>query len=113
MAKPRFSQIEVIFENPPNKRGFHALTINRRIGGSPHKYERYVKLEDSLSSTEAARILKISVRHLYRLVEEGHLKCKKQRKRLWFVSKDVQRLAKKRDRPSGRERRKETAWFIN
>lgn len=96
MAKPQFAKVEVVFDNPPDKRGFLALTISRRIRGSPHKYERHVKPDDLLSSTEAARILRISVRHLYRLAKEGSLKYKKQRRNLWFTSKDVQSFALKR-----------------
>ena len=90
MAKPRFAPIEVVFDNPPNKQGFATCTIIRTIGRAGHQYERHVKLDDLLSSPEAARILRISVRHLYRLVKEGRLKCKKQKKQLWFVLKDVQ-----------------------
>jgi excisionase family DNA binding protein len=111
MGKQRFAQVEVVFDNPPDNRGFFALTIIRRIriAGSPHKFEREVKPNGLLSSTEAAKLLRVSVRHLYRLVEEGHLKREKQRKHLWFVSRDVQRFAMKRARLSGRRE----AFLIN
>ena len=102
MAKPRFAQMEVIFDNPPDKHGFTTFTIIRKVGRSDHRYERHVKLDDLLSSPEAARILQISVRHLYRLVKEGRIKCKKQHTHLWFVSKDIQRVQLARRRVSGR-----------
>jgi hypothetical protein len=102
MAKPRFAQMEVVVDNPPDTQGFTTFTIIRKVGRSDHRYERYVKLDDLLSSPEAARILRISVRHLYRLVKEGHIKCKKQNTHLWFVSRDVQRVQLARGRVSGR-----------
>lgn len=105
----RFSHINVVFENPPDQRGFFTLTISRRVGGSPHWYEREVKPHDVLSSPEAARILGISVRHLYRLIRAGALPYKKQKKHLWFISKDVQRVALKRAGSSA----KTEAWVIN
>lgn len=105
MAKPRFAQIDVVFDNPPNKHGFSTYTIIRSVGRSGHKYERHVELDDLLSSPEAARLLRISVRHLYRLVKEGRIKCRKEKKHLWFVSKDLQRLqvARRRDHISPRQ----------
>jgi hypothetical protein len=103
MAKPRFARLEVVFDNPPDKHGFATFTIVRTVGRSDHRYERHVNLDDLLSSPEAARILRISVRHLYRLVKEGRIKYKKQKAHLWFVSKEVQRvqLARKRGSRSG------------
>jgi hypothetical protein len=103
MAKPRFAQIEVVFNNPPDTYGFTTFTIIRKVGRSDHGYERHVKLDDLLSSSEAAQILRISVRHLYRLVKEGRIKCKKQNTHLWFVSRDVQRVQLARRRMSGRQ----------
>src|ERR1700704_595488 len=101
MAKPRFAQLDVIFNNPPDKYGFTTFTIIRKVGRSDHHYERHVKLDDLLSSPEAARILRISVRHLYRLVKEGRIKCKKQKAHLWFVSRDVQGVQLASRRVSG------------
>jgi hypothetical protein len=98
MAKPRFAQLEVVFDNPPDTQGFTTLTIIRKVGRSDHHYERHVKLNDLLSSPEAARILQISVRHLYRLVKKGRITCKKQKTHLWFVSRDVQRIRLARQR---------------
>lgn len=98
MAKPRFARIDVVFDNPQDKHGFSTYTIIRSVGRSGHKYERHVKLDDLLSSPEAARLLRISVRHLYRLVKEGRIKCRKKKKNLWFVSKDIQRLQMARRR---------------
>jgi len=92
MAKPRFAQMEVVVDNPPDKHGLTTFTIIRNIGRSGHHYERHVKLDDLLSSHEAAQVLRISVRHLYRLVKEGRIKYKKQNTHLWFVSRDVQRV---------------------
>jgi excisionase family DNA binding protein len=99
MAKPRFAQMEVVFDNPPDKHGFTTFTIIRNVGRAGHHYERHVALNDLLSSPEAARILRISVRHLYRLIKEGRIKYKKLKTHLWFVSRDVQRvqLARRRD----------------
>jgi hypothetical protein len=105
MAKPRFAQIEVVFDNPPDKHGFTTFTIIRNVGGSGHHYSRRVKLDDLLSAPEAARILRISVRHLYRLVKEGRIKCKKQKTHLWFVSRDIQKIELARKRASGRQER--------
>lgn len=102
MAKPRFAQMEVVVDNPPDKHGFTTFTIIRNVGRSGHHYERHVKLDDLLSSPEAARILRISVRHLYRLVKEGRIKYKKQKTHLWFVSRDVQRVQLAGRRVSGR-----------
>jgi hypothetical protein len=102
MAKPRFAHMEVVFDNPPNKHGFSAFTIIRKVGRSGHHYERHVKLDDLLSAPEAARVLRISVRHLYRLVKEGRIKCKKQHTHLWFVSRDVQKIHLARRRVQGR-----------
>jgi hypothetical protein len=102
MAKPRFAQMEVVFDNPPDQHGFTTFTIIRNVGRSGHHYERHVKLNDLLSSPEAARILRISVRHLYRLIKEGRIKCKKQHKHLWFLSRDVQRVQLARRRVSDR-----------
>jgi excisionase family DNA binding protein len=102
MAKPRFAQMEVVVDNPPDKHGFTTFTIIRNIGRSGHHYERHVELNDLLSSPEAARILRISVRHLYRLVKEGRIKYKKLKTHLWFVSRDVQRVQLARRRISGR-----------
>lgn len=101
MAKPRFAQMEVVVHNPPDKHGFTTFTIIRNIWRSGHHYERHVKLDDLLSSPEAARILRISVRHLYRLVKEGRIKYKKQKTHLWFVSRDVQRVQLAGRRVSG------------
>ena len=101
MAKPRFAQMEVVFNHPPDKQGFTTFTIIRNVGRSGHQYERHVKLDDLLSSPEAARLLRISVRHLYRLVKDGRIKCKKQHTHLWFVSRDVQRVQLARKRGSG------------
>lgn len=109
MAKPWFAQMEVVFDNPPDKHGLATFTIIRNVGRSGHHYERHVKLNDLLSSPEAARILRISVRHLYRLVKEGRIKCKKQNNHLWFVSRDVQRIRLARKRFSGRRE----AFLIN
>jgi hypothetical protein len=92
----------VIFDNPPDKHGFTTFTIIRKVGRSDHRYERHVQLDDLLSSPEAARILRISVRHLYRLVKEGRIKCKRQHTHLWFVSRDIQRVQLARRRVSGR-----------
>jgi excisionase family DNA binding protein len=86
--------------SPPDTSGLFRLTVRRRIETSPYKYEREVKPNDLLSTAETAKVLGITVRHLYRLVDEGHLKYKKQRKRLWFVSRDVQRLVQARGRLS-------------
>ena len=105
MAKPRFAQMEVVFNNPPDKHGFTTFTIIRNVGRLGQHYERHVKLDDLLSSPEAARILRISVRHLYRLVKEGRIKCKKQNTHLWFVSRDVQRVQLARRGSSGRRER--------
>ena len=105
MAKPHFAQMEVVFNNPPDKRGFTTFTIIRTVGRLGQHYERHVKLDDLLSSPEAARILRISVRHLYRLVKEGRIKCKKQKTHLWFVSRDVQRVQLARRGSSGRRER--------
>jgi hypothetical protein len=102
MAKPRFAQMKVVFDNPPDKHGLTTFTIIRKVGRSGHYYERQVKLDDLLSSPEAALLLRISVRHLYRLVKEGCIKCKKQHTHLWFVSKDVQRFQLARRRASVR-----------
>jgi hypothetical protein len=102
MAKPHFAQMEVVVDNPPDKHGFTTFTIIRNVGRAGHHYERHVKLDDLLSSPEAARILRISVRHLYRLVKEGRIKCKKQNTHLWFVSRDVQKIQLARKRISGR-----------
>lgn len=102
MAKPRFARLEVVFDNPPDTHGFATFTIVRTVGRSDHRYERHVKLDDLLSSPEAARILRISVRHLYRLVKEGRIKYKRQNAHLWFVSKEVQRVQLARKRGSGR-----------
>ena len=105
MAKPRFAQMEVVFNNPPDKHGFTTFTIIRTVGRSGQHYERHVKLDDLLSSPEAARILRVSVRHLYRLVKEGRIKYKKQNTHLWFVSRDVQRVQLARRRVSSRRER--------
>jgi hypothetical protein len=94
--------MEVLFDNPPDKHGFTTFTIIRNVGRAGHHYERHVKLNDLLSSPEAARILRISVRHLYRLIKEGRIKCKKQHKHLWFLSRDVQRVQLAGRRVSGR-----------
>ena len=102
MAKPRFAQMEVVFDNPPDKSGFATFTIIRNVGRADHRYERHVKLDDLLSSPEAARILRISVRHLYRLVKDGRIKCKKHNTHLWFVSRDVQKVQLARRQVSGR-----------
>jgi excisionase family DNA binding protein len=102
VAKPQFAQMEVVFDNPPDKHGFTTFTIIRNVGRSGHHYQRHVKLDDLLSSPEAAKILRISVRHLYRLVKEGRIKCKKQKTHLRFVSKDVQRIQLAHRRISGR-----------
>jgi excisionase family DNA binding protein len=102
MAKPRFAQMDVVFDNPLDKHGFTTFTIIRKVGRSGHHYERHVKLNDLLSSPEAARVLRISVRHLYRLVKEGRIRYKKQHRHLWFVSKDVQRVQLARRQISGR-----------
>ena len=105
MAKPRFAQMDVVFNNPPDKHGFTTFTIIRTVGRLGQHYERHVKLDDLLSSPEAARILRISVRHLYRLVKERRIKCKKQNTHLWFVSRDVQRVQlARRGSSGGRER---------
>ena len=101
MAKPRFAQMEVVVDNPPDKHGFTTFTIIRNVGRAGHHYARHVELNDLVSSPEAARILRISVRHLYRLVKEGRIKYKKLNTHLWFVSRDVQRLQLARRRISG------------
>src|SRR5437588_249778 len=92
MAKPRFPKIDVVYSNPPDKSVVCIVTISRRVGNPPHKYERDVKPNDLLSSPEAATILGLSVRHLYRLVDAGRLKYKKKKNRLLFGSRDVQRF---------------------
>jgi excisionase family DNA binding protein len=92
--------MEVVFDNPPDKYGLTTFTIIRKVGG--HHYERHVKLDDLLSSPEAARVLRISVRHLYRLVKEGRIRFKKQHTQLWFVSRDVQRVQLARRQVAGR-----------
>src|SRR5438067_10603342 len=102
MAKPRFAKMEVVFDNPPDQHGFTTFTIIRNVGSSGQHYERHVKLDDLLSSPEAAQVLRISVRHLYRLVKEGRIKCKKQKTHLWFVSREVQRIQLAHRRVSAR-----------
>lgn len=92
MAKPRFAKMEVVFDNPPDKHGLTTFTIIRKVGRSGHHYERHVKPNDLLSSPEAARLLRVSVRHLYRLVKEGRIRYKRRQRHLWFVSKDVQKV---------------------
>ena len=94
--------MEVVVDNPPDQHGFTTFTIIRNVGRSDHHYERHVELNDLVSSPEAARILQISVRHLYRLVKEGRIKYKKQHKHLWFLSRDVQRVQLARRRVSDR-----------
>ena len=111
MAKPRFAQLDIVFDNPPDKQGFSTYTIIRSVGRASQKYERHVKLDDLLSSPEAARLLRISVRHLYRLVKEKRITCKRMNKHLWFVSRDLQRLQMTR-RPGHISGRRE-AFLIN
>jgi excisionase family DNA binding protein len=92
MAKPKFPKIEIVRSNPPDRSGVFTITVSRRVGNPPHAYERDVKPNDLVSSPEAAAILGVTVRHLYRLVEENRLRYRKKKKRLLFVSKEVQRL---------------------
>src|SRR5262249_21242588 len=95
--------MEVVYDNPPDKHGFTTFTIIRKVGRSDHRYERHVKPDDLLSSPEAAQVLRISVRHLYRLVKAGRIKCKKQHTHLWFVSREVQRVQLAGKRVSGQQ----------
>ena len=97
MAKPRYADVEVRYSNPPQKSGLFRLTICRKVAGVPG-YVREVEPHELLSAPEAAKVLRISVRYLYRLVEEGRIPSKKKNKRLWFISRDVQQLVLKRRR---------------
>jgi hypothetical protein len=98
-----FPKIEIEFGVGPggyrsNPRGEFPspITIRRKMGRAGHMYERYVQPHELLSSTETALILKTSLRYLYWWVEHGKLKPKRVKDRLFFVSSDVQELARKR-----------------
>ena len=67
----RFPSIKIVWNNSPAK----GIMIQRNIGDAI--YERKVKLSGLLSSTEACKLLKITLVYLYRLVEEGKLTHKK------------------------------------
>lgn len=99
----RFPEIKIQFNVSPDGRcqlnppEFPCpILLSRKMGRSGHVYQRYVKPHELLSSTEAAMILKVSLTALYYWVDDGILKPKRVKDRLFFVSRDVQKLARKR-----------------
>src|SRR5262249_33157889 len=72
------------------------ILIKRKMGRSGLVYQRYVKPHQLLSSTETTMILKVGLRYLYRMIEAGKIKSKRVGDRLFFISRDVQKLARAR-----------------
>ncbi len=95
----RLPKIEVIYSNPPEIPS--SVTIRRWVSGQ--KYEREVKPNDLIGTTEAVHILKITLRHLYRLVENRILKPIRKKSKIYFKLGDIEKLAKERGVwPSGK-----------
>jgi excisionase family DNA binding protein len=82
--------IEIFWNNPPGE----GIIIRRKIGDGI--YERKVKPSGLLSSTEACKLLRITLVYLYRLVEEGKLKTVRKNGKLYFKLKDLIRLKLKK-----------------
>jgi hypothetical protein len=103
MAQYKPPEIQVEFgvslmeclENPP-KRFPASITFKRRMGRTGFIYQRSVEPHELVSSAEAIVILQIGLRHFYRVIKDGKLKPKRVKDRLLFVSRDVQKLARKR-----------------
>ncbi len=92
-------KIEIIYSNPPEVPS--PVTIRRWVGG--HKYEREIRPDDLIGTTEAVKILKITLRHLYRLVEDRKLKAIRKAAKIYFKLHEVEKLAKERGTwPSGK-----------
>jgi excisionase family DNA binding protein len=88
----KLPSIEIFWKNPPTK----GIYISRKIGNET--YEREVGPSGLVSSTEACKIVGITIVYLYRLVEEGKLKAVRKNGKLYFKLKDLigLRLKKKR-----------------
>jgi hypothetical protein len=103
MAKVTIPKMRIEFDvspegiplNPPGQFPSPIL-LARKMGRAGHMYQRYVKPHELLSSTEAAMILKVSLQCLHEWSKNGVLKAKRVKDRLFFVSRDVQKLARKR-----------------
>jgi excisionase family DNA binding protein len=88
----KFPSIEVWWLNPPTQ----GIIIRRKIRDGV--YERKVKPSGLLSSTEACKVLGITIAYLYRLVEEGKLRVVRKNGNLYFKLKDLIRLKLKKKR---------------
>lgn len=116
MTMEHIPKMKIWFRNPPEVPS--PITIERLVEG--HWYRREVVPQDFISSTEALYILKITLRHLYRLVESKKLHPRYRRKyqtgpasrRMSFRLADVERLARERGVFPGQEVRieKEGSW---
>ncbi len=88
----RLPKIEIIYRNPPEVPS--PVIIRRWVSG--HKYEREINPDDFVGTTEAAKILRITLRHLYRLVEDRKLKPIHKANKIYFKLREVETLAKER-----------------
>jgi len=79
----KLPSIEIWWLNPPTE----GLIIRRKIRGDI--YERKVKPSGLLSSTEACKVLGITIVYLYRLVEKGKLRVVRRNGNLYFKLKDL------------------------
>jgi excisionase family DNA binding protein len=88
----KLPSIEIFWKNPPTK----GIFIRRKIGNEV--YEREVGPSGLVSSTEACKLIGITIVYLYRLVEEGKIKAVRKNGKLYFKLKDLigLRLKKKR-----------------
>jgi len=88
----KLPSIEIWWLNPPSE----GIIIRRKIRDGI--YERKVKPSGLLSSTEACKVLGITIVYLYRLVEEGKLRVVRKNGNLYFKLKDLFRLKLKKKR---------------
>lgn len=93
-------------ENPP---GPHSkVKVEYQTRG--RTYQRVVGPTGFLSSTEACAYLEVSLRWLYKLVEDGTLRPKRESGQLWFRLQDLRRIEAARQQ-RGRRPKKEL-WFV-
>ena len=80
-------KIDIYWDNPPGRN--QGATVRRIVAGGV--YERRVLSTGLLSSTETAKALNITLRHLYNLVKDGKLKPVRKADRLYFRLSDIKR----------------------
>lgn len=100
----RAPDIKIYWENPP---GPKAGLLVERITKSG-VYEKHVPPSGLLSSTEAAKAIGLTLRHLYNLVNDGKLKPVRKRGRLLFRLSDVKRYLDQKYPPPS----KSASWFV-